>query len=215
MRRFVLCAAVTILCIAGGSAMATEEAPYRTVRSDGIFEIRRYEPQILAETVVEGTLEEAGNRAFRPLFRFISGANGPRTEIAMTAPVTQRARGEEIPMTAPVVQAGTGGRWTVAFVMPSRYTMETLPAPEDPKVEIRPVPARSVAAVRYSGTWSEARYRKFLGKLEAWMRENRLTPGGEPEWARYNPPYTLWFLRRNEILIPLAEAGTEDGKPGS
>ena len=168
------------------------------------FEIREYAPHILAEIVVEGNLEEAGNKAFRPLFRYISGDNKSRGKIAMTAPVSQEQKGERISMPAPVSQQSIQGKWAVSFMMPASYTLETLPTPDDPSIKLRQVPARRVAAVRYSGFWSEEKYLLNKAKLEAWIRENRLTVVGEPVWARYNPPFTLWFMRRNEILIPVA-----------
>lgn len=202
---------MSILAIEGYSAMATEEAPYQVIKVDGIFELRRYEPQILAETIVDGNLEEAGDKAFRTLFRYISGENQSRTAIAASSPVSQESQGEKIAMTAPVGQQRSSGKWAVSFTMPANYTMATLPIPNDPAIVLRQVPARTVAAVRYSGTWSEERYRKFLDKLEAWLRDNSLTPRGEPVWARYNPPFTLWFLRRNEILIPVQGDDAREG----
>jgi hypothetical protein len=185
-------------------AMATEEAPYTVIKTDDIFELREYAPQVLAEFIVEGELEDAGNKAFRPLFRYISGDNKSQGKIAMTAPVSQEQKGEKISMTAPVSQQRVQGKWAVSFMMPASYTMETLPTPDDPNIKLRQVPARRVAAVRYSGFWSEEKYLLNKEKLENWIRENRFTVVGEPVWARYNPPFTLWFMRRNEILIPVA-----------
>jgi hypothetical protein len=89
-------------------------------------------------------------------------------------------------------------------MMPAAYTLETLPAPEDPQVTLRQVPARRIAAVRYSGSWSEKGYLRHKSELEAWMRAKGLAGAGEPQWARYNSPFSLWFLRRNEILVPVA-----------
>ncbi len=143
--------------------MGIEEAGYRVVRSDGIFELRDYAPHILAETVVDGTLEDAGNQAFRRLFRYISGENRSRGKITMTAPVSQEAAGEKIPMTAPVGQQAAGGKWAVSFMMPASSTLATLPLPDDPAITLRAVPARRMAAVRYSGTWSESNYLQYKG----------------------------------------------------
>jgi hypothetical protein len=185
-------------------AMATEEAAYTVVRTDGAFEIRDYAPHVVAETLVEGTLEEAGNTAFDKLFRYISGGNRSREKLAMTAPVSQQPKGEKIAMTAPVAQQRVQERWAVSFMMPATYTLETLPAPEDPQVTLRQVPARRIAAVRYSGSWSEKGYLRHKSELESWMRAKGLASAGEPQWARYNSPFSLWFLRRNEILIPVA-----------
>ncbi len=184
--------------------MATEEAPYTVIKTDDIFELREYAPQVLAEIIVEGELENAGNKAFRPLFRYISGDNKSLGKIAMTAPVSQEQKGEKLSMTAPVSLQSVQGKWGVSFTMPASYTMETLPTPDNPNIKLRQVPARRVAAVRYSGFWSEEKYLLNKEKLDRWIRENRFTVVGEPVWARYNPPFTLWFMRRNEILIPVA-----------
>lgn len=197
-------AATAFILIGAITAMATEEAPYRIVKTDDIFELREYAPQILAETLVDGDLEGAGNKAFKRLFRYISGANRSREKIAMTAPVAQEQKGEKISMTAPVSQQRVQEKWAVSFMMPASYTLETLPVPDDPSVTLRQVPARRVASVRYSGFWSEEQYLLNKGKLEAWIRQNGLVIVGEPVWARYNPPFTPWFMRRNEILIPVA-----------
>jgi len=205
MRRLCLIfVAAAIMIIGAVNAMAIEEAAYKVLKTGGKFEIREYAPQILAETVVDGDLEEAGNKAFRRLFRYISGANRSRAKVAMTAPVSQEKSGEKIPMTAPVGQQAVQDKWAVSFTMPATYTLETLPAPDDPQITLRLVPARRMAAVRYSGLWSEKNYLQNRSELEAWVREQGLTAAGDPVWARYNPPFTPWFLRRNEILIPLA-----------
>jgi effector-binding domain-containing protein len=204
--RIVLAVAVTI--IGAREAMAIEEATYSVARKDHKFEIRDYAPHILAETVVEGTLEEAGNKAFNSLFRYISGDNRARNKVAMTAPVSQEPMGEKIKMTAPVGQQRVQERWAVSFMMPASYTLETLPAPDDPKVTLRQIPARRIAAVRYSGFWSEKNYLQNKLELESWIHKQGLTIAGDPVWARYNPPFTPWFLRRNEILIPV-DAGAD------
>lgn len=200
---------VTVLLIIGvTTAMATEEAPYTVVKSDDIFELRDYAPHILAETLVPGDLEGAGSRAFNRLFRYISGENRSRSKISMTAPVSQE-KGQEIAMTAPVGQQQAQDKWAVSFMMPATYTMESLPLPDDPAIALRQVPGRRVAAVRYSGFWSEEKYLLNRKKLERWLQENRLTAAGEPVWARYNPPFTPWFLRRNEVLIPVTAGKAE------
>jgi hypothetical protein len=202
--RFRLIVTITLLILTGVvQAMATEEAPYTVIKTDDIFELREYAPQVLAEIIVEGDLEGAGNKAFRPLFRYISGDNKSRNKIAMTAPVSQEQTGEKISMTAPVSQQSVQGKWAISFMMPASYTMETLPIPDDPNIKLRQVPARRVAVVRYSGFWSEEKYLLHKEKLEKWIKDNRYTVTGEPVWARYNPPFTLWFMRRNEILIPV------------
>ena len=186
------------------NVMAVDEAKYTVTEKQGSCEVRDYAPQILVETVVESSLEEAGNIAFRRLFRYITGNNAASTNIAMTAPVSQEPGGTKIPMTAPVNQRADGGGWAVSFVMPADYTRATLPTPCDPALRVREVPARRMAALRYSGTWSESRYLDHKARLETWIHSRGFTITGEAIWARYNPPFTLWILRRNEVLIPIA-----------
>jgi effector-binding domain-containing protein len=192
---------------AGGCALRVEKANYTVIRQDKNFELRDYPSQIVAETEVSGTIEDAGNRAFRPLFNYISGENRSQEKISMTSPVTQEASSEKIAMTAPVAQQSTADGWMVSFMMPQSYTMDTLPTPNDPKVQVREIPQRRMACVTYSGTWSEKRYLRNLQDLEAWIAENGFTVLGSAVWARYNPPFTPWFLRRNEILIPVDSEG--------
>jgi hypothetical protein len=205
MKRIILTLlSAAFILIGTVNSMAIEEAPYTVLKSSDKFELREYAPHILAETIVEGDQEGAGSRAFRRLFRYISGDNRSQSKVAMTAPVSQAKAGEKISMTAPVGQQREGEKWAVSFMMPSSYTMETLPTPDDASITLRQVPARRMAAVRYSGFWSEANYRENLKELQEWIRTQGLTAVGEPVWARYDPPWTLWFLRRNEILIPLA-----------
>lgn len=203
MKMIRLITAILLLLLTGATALATEEAPFTVVKSDDIFELREYAPQVLAEIIVDGDLEGAGSKAFRPLFRYISGDNKSRGKIAMTAPVSQEREGEKISMTAPVSQQSVQGKWAVSFMMPASFTMETLPIPDDPSIKLRQIPTRRVAAIRYSGFWSEEKYMLNKEKLEKWIKDNRFTVTGEPVWARYNAPFTPWFMRRNEILIPV------------
>ncbi len=201
IKYIILVATITIL--GATNAMAIEEAAYDVIKKYGRFEIRDYASHILAETIVEGDFKEAGNKAFRRLFRYISGDNQTRDKITMTAPVSQKSKGEKIAMTAPVGQQSFGGKWVVSFMMPSSFTLETLPMPEDPTVSLRQVPTHRMASVRYTGLWSEKNYLRYKKDLETWIHEEKFTILGDPVWARYNAPFTLWFLRRNEILIPV------------
>lgn len=190
--------------------MAIEEAKYKVIGQDDPFQIRDYAPHVVAETVVAGNLEDAGSMAFKILFGYISGENQSRQKVEMTAPVTQQANSQKIKMTAPVGQQPMGDKWVISFMMPSAYTMETLPVPKNPEVTLRQVPARRMAAVRYAGFWSESAYLDHKSKLEAWIRENKLKIVGDPIWARYNSPFTPWFMRRNEVLIPVAADENQD-----
>jgi hypothetical protein len=195
----------------GGFALAYEEPKYDIIKQYNDFELRRYSPYIIAETVVSGTFDEVGNKAFRILFKYISGANLKKTEIPMTAPVNQSpmvSSGEKIEMKAPVVQTPQGKNkdtYVISFVMPSKYTLETLPVPEDDRIRVRRVNARILAAHTYSGTWSEKRYKKNEVALLEAIKAAGLTVVGKPIFARYNSPFTLWFLRRNEVLIEVKE----------
>jgi effector-binding domain-containing protein len=198
--------AVLTLCltvIASGNVMAIEEADYDVLQKDENYEIRAYASSIVAETVITDDFEEAGDMAFRKLFNYISGDNVARDKIAMTTPVIQEKRSEKISMTSPVGQTASGDGWAVSFMMPSSYNMDTIPLPADPTVVLREIPAYRAASIRYSGFWSERNFQEHLEKLHGWIGQNGLKPAGEPIWARYNPPFTPWFMRRNEILIPI------------
>jgi effector-binding domain-containing protein len=194
------------LLVGARNTMATEEAKYTLVKKDNSFEIRDYDAHILAEIIVESDLENAGSKAFNSLFRYISGDNRSRDKVAMTAPVSQQSANQKINMTAPVGQQRSGNKWAVSFMMPASYTLETLPVPDDKEVILRQVPARRIAAVRYSGFWSEKSYQQYKSQLETWIANNKLTIVGDAVWARYDAPFTPWFLRRNEILIPIAKS---------
>jgi hypothetical protein len=204
--RFSILLVLGALLAASPNAMAIEKPSYRVVERRGDFELREYAPYLVAETVVGGSREEAGNAGFRILAGYIFGKNRGEKKIAMTAPVTQ-AEPAKIAMTAPVTQAGQEGRWIIQFMMPSAFTLETLPEPLDPAISFRVVPARRVAAHTYSGTWSASRYDEHLATLRAALASAGLTAVGEPTWARYDPPFMPWFLRTNEILVELAPGG--------
>lgn len=186
----------------GTQAMAIEEAKYSVLRKEQALELRQYEAHVVAETVVDSDFSDAGNKAFRRLFNYISGENEARQKVAMTAPVSQ-AKNEKIAMTTPVGQQKLGNNWSVSFMMPASYTLDSLPKPKDISVLLRQVPARYMAAITYSGFWSEKNYLSHKNTLDAWIKQQRFKVTGEPIWARYNAPFTPWFLRRNEILVPI------------
>ena len=185
------------------SAMAIEKAKYTVLEKEDGFEIRQYDPQILAETFVEGDLENAGNEGFRRLYAYISGENTKKQSISMTAPVSQEIGSKKIAMTAPVTQEMKDNRWRITFLMPAEYTLETLPEPNDTRVRLTEESGRLMVAVKYSGTWSEEGYEENKALLEEYIHRRGLTKTGEPVWARYDPPFMPWFLRRNEVLIPI------------
>jgi len=186
--------------------MAIEEPRYEVEQRDGDFELRRYAPHLIAETRVDAAFDDAGNEAFRRLFRYISGDNRGERKIAMTAPVVQQdANGSKIAMTAPVRQEGDAASgFRVAFVVPAEFTRDTVPEPTDPRVKIREVPEQRMAVVRYSGRWTEANYRKHEVALNEWLVARGLRAVGPAVYARYNAPFVPWPMRRNEVMVPVA-----------
>ncbi len=189
----------------------TEEQPCQIVRSYESFEVRRYPEHLLAEVVTDGSFENAGSLAFRPLFAYLGGANRSNQKIAMTAPVVQDAASEKIAMTSPVLQQGNeeqeGGTGTspfrVAFVLPESFTIDNAPRPTSPLVNLRIVPEGLAAAIIFSGRWSAMSYERQLKTLRGALRAAKLTSEGAPRFARFDSPIKPWFLRRNEILLDL------------
>lgn len=186
----------------------TEQQPYTVVRRCDAYELRRYPGSVIAEVTVDGTFEEAGNRAFRPLVEYIGGRNTAQQSMAMTAPVVQEQR---LAMTAPVVQAADGeGRYSVAFVLPASVDLASAPTPTDPRVHVRAMPSSLTAVSRYSGRWSQSAYERHLEALRLALEADGLVVVGEPRFARFDPPFKPWFMRRNEVHLDVAaqvEAG--------
>jgi hypothetical protein len=196
------------LTLTGGYAMAIEEPRYEVLASTGDYEVRRYDSYIIAETDVEGTYKTAGNKAFRILAGYIFGDNQAAEKMAMTAPVGSRPADDSVKMkmTAPVTSAPAedeSGSYTYSFVMENRYSLETLPVPNDPRVRLRVVPERTMAVHRYSGTWSEDNYLKHERTLLDALADDGVSTRGAPVSARYNAPFTPWFMRRNEVMIEI------------
>ena len=197
-----------LLALASWPAMAIEVPEYRVLEQDGSFELRAYSSYLIAETEVEAGFMNAGNIAFGRLFRYISGANAAQAEIAMTAPVEQASQGEKIAMTAPVEQAKGDGVYRVGFIVPRKYNRDTVPKPTDQRVIIREVPPRTVAVWRYSGRWTEDNFRQHEQDLRRALQARNLqpAPGDSAIIARYDAPFMPWFMRRNEVLIPLEKS---------
>ena len=184
--------------------MAVEEPPYTVSLSQGAIELRDYPALIAAEVTVPGDQDAAANAGLRLLAGYIFGANQRRESIAMTAPVEQKpAKGEKIAMTAPVTQTQSGPSWTIRFTMPQGYTLATLPTPNDSRVSLVAVPATRVAVIRFSGLAYAGDVAQRTSELQAFIAAHQLKTLGSPSLARYNPPWTLWFLRRNEVMIPV------------
>ena len=194
------------LILLPGVAMATEEPEYTILNQVDDFELRRYDPQIVAQTWVTGDQKQAGNKGFRILADYIFGNNtapsGESSKISMTTPVKmqpQTSTSAKIAMTAPVALQENDGTWRVRFVMPSQYTMQTLPKPNNSEVSIIEVPAKTYGVIKFSGLVGEEKVATKTAQLKEWMQNLNIV--GTPEMARYNPPWTLPFMRRNEIMI--------------
>lgn len=219
-------------------AYSIEEPAYTRVRQAKPFELREYAPLVVAETYVEGSLDQASNQGFRRLADYIFGNNvlpegtllgntirlqgaasagaqgatsasspvqGRATKIAMTAPVTAEPL-DDSPPVANASSAFPSQRWRIHFVMPRTYTMATLPRPKNAQVHLREVACKRYAVVRFSGLTDEAVMQARTQALRTWMAGEHLQAVGAPQLARYDPPWTLWFLRRNEVLIEVALA---------
>jgi hypothetical protein len=194
---------IVLSMIYSPASMAIEEPKFVVESKNDTYEIRKYEPVIVAETVIDAGFEDAGNQAFKLLADFIFGNNQSQKKISMTAPVTQKEVSQKISMTAPVSQVKTQGGYLVQFTMPSEFTLETLPKPNNERVKIKMLSAKRVAVIRYSGRWTESNYSEHLEELKKALSKDNIKTVGEPILSRYDPPFMLWFLRRNEIWLEL------------
>jgi len=193
----------------------TAEPSHEVLLSQGNMELRQYEGQLVAETFVENIVHSApgeqqekhyrrsGSQGFRRLAGYIFGGNTSKEEIAMTAPVLQEERSEEIAMTAPVLQEERADGWWMAFVLPEGYTLESAPTPDDSRVSLREVAPARIATLRYSGWNSPEKMAEHEGALREWLKAEGLEAVGAPRMASYDPPWTLPFMRRNEVQIPV------------
>ncbi len=184
---------------------ATEEPPYQLVRALEGAEVRQYAAYAVAEVVVSGPASEAGSQAFPILAGYIFGKNKGERKLAMTAPVTQTATPVKLDMTAPVTQTAAPGGFLVQFVLPKGVSAASAPQPLDARIQLRDVPPKRVAVIRYSGFWSESNDDAHLTKLQAALQTAGLAWEGLPVVARYDAPFKPWFLRRNEIWLYLVQ----------
>lgn len=188
----------------------TEEQKYVVEKTFPNFEVRRYEPCVLAEVTVSSDFQSAGSIAFRSLIGYISGSNEPNKKIAMTSPVIQEsdssASSAKIAMTSPVIQKSTNNSQVVSFVMPAGKSLKDMPLPTNSKVSLRQLPKQLVAVSKFTGRWTEAAYDRQLAQLKQQLRVNGITETGSPRFARFDPPWTPWFMRRNEIQIPIEKS---------
>jgi hypothetical protein len=187
-----------------GIAMAIEEPDYQVESKAHAYEIRKYSEILVAETTVSASFEDSGSIAFRILADYIFGNNKARAKIEMTSPVTLQPTSEKIAMTAPVSQSKQADGYSIQFTMPKKYAnLETLPEPNDKRVKLKKIPARKIAVYSYSGSWSEERYQEKLNEFLSELRKDQIQIIGEPIFSRFNSPFMIWFLRRNEIWLEI------------
>jgi len=180
----------------------TEEQRYDVVRTASTYEVRRYHPHAVAEIEVDGTFESAGNAAFRPLVGYIGGGNVTGDSMAMTAPVIQRSDGPAHDV-ATTTQSLGHGTYVVSFVLPDGTDPTVAPAPTDDRVHVRTVDEEYAAVARFSGRWTSTAYARRVAELTAAMDADGLVAVGPARFARFDPPWTPWFMRRNEVVIPV------------
>lgn len=185
--------------------MTIENPNFTLIEKEQAYELRAYQPKIIAEVFVKGDMRDASSRGFRLIADFIFGNNtaqsGQGKKISMTAPVSIEARSEKVSMTAPVGAQQITDGWRVYFVMPKEYTLASLPRPNNPLVMIKQLPEQKFAVVRFSGLVNEEKMSKKVVELKRWVESKKLKTIANPELARYNPPWTLPFLRRNEVMV--------------
>jgi SOUL heme-binding protein len=213
IRSVLLQVALALTLLQGCAVMAKIEEPaFESLKKEDDFEVRQYRGFIVAETFVRGDMDGAGSEAFRAIAGYIFGGNisaaasssaNSSEKITMTAPVTmEKTTSEKIAMTAPVtMEKSADEMYRVHFVMPSQYTMQTLPKPTNPKVTLREVAPQKMAVIRFSGFSTDEKVRVKTEALTSWIEKQGLKVVGKPQFARYDPPMMPPFLRRSEVMI--------------
>ena len=196
-------ALILIVGVLAGPVMSDVEKPdYKVIQSEQNIEIRQYEPMIIAEVEVDGKREDAIGDGFRLLADYIFGNNTVQQVISMTAPVQQKEN-QNIAMTAPVQQQSTGKSWRMSFVMPSKYSMDSLPVPNNNRVRLKGILTKKFVVIEFSGTNSNENVTEHENQLMNYIEENQIKINDSPKYAFYNPPWSLPFLRRNEVMIEI------------
>jgi hypothetical protein len=180
-----------------------EIPPYAVIQEDGSVQIRLYQPALMAQVQVKGERQDAIGDGFRILAGYIFGGNVSKAKIAMTTPVVQTPASEKIAMTTPVVQKSSPEGWTVQFMMPKVYTMETLPRPKDGRIQFLMSDSVQKAVIRFSGSITDQNLQAHLKELQSYILEKELKTQGEAQYFFYDAPWTLPFMRRNEIAYEL------------
>jgi hypothetical protein len=200
----ILVVLIVLWSLWGYFSSRVEQAQYTVLSNADGYEVRTYAAHIEAQTTVSGSYREAINSGFSIIAGYIFGGNTKKEGIAMTAPVReQKQSAEKIAMTAPVVAETRGGDRIVAFVMPSSYTLDTLPTPTDPRVRIVAVPSKKMAALRFSWIRSADRIAAMESRLLNSLARDHVEVVGEPSYAGYNAPWTPPWMMRNEILVEI------------
>lgn len=198
----ILAVTIILAALTGTIMSQTPQPKFQTISGHGKIEIREYAPMIVAEVEVAGERKSAINDGFRLIAGYIFGGNVAARKIAMTAPVIQQ-RSEKIPMTTPATQQAAGDVWMVRFVMPESYRLDTLPKPNNERVKLIPVPSKRFVVIRFPGSQTDRNLKPHAQKLLEYAREHHLATTGEPIFAFYNPPWTLPFLKHNEVMLEL------------
>ncbi|MEO0047918.1 MAG: hypothetical protein RLZZ410_877 [Pseudomonadota bacterium] len=215
LKTYILLISSLLFSLKAPIVMAIEEPSYQVLKQSEHFELRQYESQLIAEVSVQGSLSQASNKGFKLVADYIFGNNqtnqaatNQSERIAMTAPVVIEPQSSKIAMTAPVVvekqqSPSEEPQWILYFVMPKSYRMDNLPKPNNPQVQIKEIKNKKVAVIKFSGWVDEEKLANRTTELQAWMKQEQLIAMGEPQLARYNPPWTLPWWRRNEVFIPV------------
>ncbi|MFT4693508.1 MAG: effector-binding domain-containing protein [Francisella sp.] len=194
------------ICLSSCSVIginSTPQAKYQSIEKNNSFSIRVYDPVVEAQiTVADKDYKSAVNKGFMQLFKYITGANTVNQKISMTAPVLTEQKSQNIAMTAPVLISGSDDNaWTIAFVMPADMTIKNAPKPTNENVKLVEKPQNKVAVIQFSGFLDKPKIESNTKKLKDWIKDNNLKVIGEPQAAGYNPPWTIPFLRTNEVMV--------------
>lgn len=185
------------------AVLRIETPSYTVLKKEPGYEIRKYDAYLIAQTQVTGSLGEASRKGFRIIADYIFGNNLSHDKISMTAPVVEQ-RSQKIAMTTPVINTlEDSNTRTISFILPSKYTLDTLPKPNNPQVTITAVPQHTVAALRFTWYPTATRIDQKKAKLAVLLAQDNQTTTGAIQVARYNPPLSMPLLLRNEILIPI------------
>ena len=201
---FILKFSFPFLLFFSQQLMATEEPDFTLIYKEKSFEIREYAPRIIAQVKINGNFDEASSTGFRGLADFIFGNNSINNEskkISMTAPVIAEPTSKQIPMTAPVLAEEKNNQWFISFVMPKEYSLQTLPKPNNSEITLTNLPKEKFAVIIFSGLVRESSYDEKIILLNNFIKKKKLKTLGSVQIARYNPPWTLPFFRRNELMI--------------